>query len=164
MITLAIRLIVLSIAHAACSGTPSPTPTPSYSAATIATRPSAIADPASSAPGPPTSTSPESHLPLPPDYTPRGRRDPFTPIRAAEEPTRDRSILTSAKLTGIVRGSEGALALVETIDGTGFILRAGEGFGEGRLLDIGEDFALFDVRSPAASTPRRIVLRLEPRS
>ena len=162
MITLAIRLIVLSIAHAACSGTPSPTP--SYPAATIATRPSAIADPASSATGPPTSTSPESHVPFPPDYTPRGRRDPFTPIRAAQEPTRDRSILTSAKLTGIVRGSEGALALVETIDGTGFILRAGEGFGEGRLLDIGEDFALFDVRSPAASTPRRIVLRLEPRS
>ncbi len=103
-------------------------------------------------------------LAAPPDYTPRGRRDPFTPIRAAEEPTRDGSILASAKLTGIVRGSEGTLALVETIDGTGFILRAGEGFGEGRLLDIGEDFALFDVRSRAASTPRRIVLRLEPRS
>jgi hypothetical protein len=102
-------------------------------------------------------------MPPPLDYAPRGRRDPFTPVRAAAVPTRDRSILASAKLTGIVRGSDGALALVETIDGTGFILRAGEGFGEGRLLEIGEDFALFDVGS-SASSQRRIVLRLEPAS
>jgi hypothetical protein len=162
MITLAIRLIVLSIAHSACSGTPSPAATPSYPAASIATRPSAIADPSSSTPGTPTSTSLEQHMPPPLDYAPRGRRDPFTPVRAVAVPTRDRSILASAKLTGIVRGSDGALALVETIDGTGFILRAGEGFGEGRLLEIGEDFALFDVGSPSASSQRRIVLRLEP--
>ncbi|MGH7332950.1 MAG: hypothetical protein ACREKS_09445 [Candidatus Rokuibacteriota bacterium] len=71
-------------------------------------------------------------------------------------------MLTSARLTGIVRGPGGALALVETLDGTGFILHAGEDFGEGRLLDIGEDFALFDVGSPSASMPTLVVLRLEP--
>jgi hypothetical protein len=163
MITLTIRLIVLSIVHAACSGTPSPVATPSHSAASIATRPSTIVG-LSSTPGPPTLASLEPRMPTALDYAPRGRRDPFTPVRAAAVPTGGRSILTSAKLTGIVRGSHGALALVETIDGTGFILRAGEGFGEGRLLDIGEDFALFDIGSPSASTQRRIVLRLEPTS
>jgi hypothetical protein len=163
MITLAIRLIVLSIVHAACSGTPSPVATPSHSAASIATRPSTIADP-SSTPAPLTFAPLEPRMPTALDYAPRGRRDPFTPVKGAGAPTAGRSILTSAKLTGIVRGSDGALALVETIDGTGIILRAGEGFGEGRLLDIGEDFALFDVGSPSTSTQRRIVLRLEPTS
>jgi hypothetical protein len=67
-------------------------------------------------------------------------------------------------LTGIVQGPGGALALVETLDGTGHILRPGEGFGEGRLLEIGVDFALFDVSPTSELMPTRIVLRLEPTS
>lgn len=154
-------LMILSFVHAACSGTPSPTPTPSYSTAPPAAGPSKLADRAlvtSSVPAISTTSTP---LAPSVEYAPRGRRDPFTPVRVAEEAAPRRSILTSARLTGIVRSSHGAWALVETAEGTGFILRAGESFGEGRLLDIGEDFALFDVEPSSASMPTRVVLRLE---
>lgn len=154
MSTPATWLIVLAVMHTACSGTPSPVGPP--------TRPSKHAGQASAASSVP-ETSAITPLGPPVDYAARGRRDPFTPVRNAGEPGPDRSILRSARLTGIVRGAGGALALVEAIDGTGFILRAGESFGDGRLLAIGEDFALFAVGSgSAAAMPTRVVLRLEP--
>jgi Tfp pilus assembly protein PilP len=159
MSKLLMLLVPLSIMHAACRATPSPVTTPPYPSVPSAARPSTLGAVQASALAPPTSTP----LEAPVDYAPRGRRDPFAPLSAGRRAEPRRSILASARLTGIVRGARGSLALVETPDGTGIILRAGERLGEGRLLDIGEDFALFDLEVPA-STPTHVVLRLEPTS
>jgi hypothetical protein len=51
---------------------------------------------------------------------------------------------------------------VELPDGTGYILRAGDGIGEARLIRIGPDGAVFDVLPTAGRGAERIVLALGP--
>jgi hypothetical protein len=158
-------LAAVSIMHTACTGAPTPAGPPSYSMAQTA--PAKPADPAAASTSSPRAPTPSASPSLEPfrlpalQYAPRGRRDPFAPIRTGGEAATRRAVLMSARLTGIVRGPGGALALVETLDGTGHILRPGEGFGEGRLLEIGVDFVLFDVSPASELMPTRIVLRLE---
>ena len=43
-------------------------------------------------------------------------------------------VATAKKLTGIVRGPGTTLALVETQDGIGYILKPGDTLGDGRLV------------------------------
>ena len=54
--------------------------------------------------------------------------------------------------TGIIRGQQGPLALIEAPDGIGYILRAGDTLGDGRLEEIGQDSAIFTV-APHLSVP-----------
>ncbi len=126
--------------------------------ASVPTSPKSIAAPAP-APQPVASTTvAEPQAPPAVKYDAKGRRDPFENLEVREGasgPT-----LASAKLTGIVRGSQGPLALVETSDGLGYILKPGDTLGDGRLLEIGSDSVVFRIAVRTGSTTDRVVLRL----
>ncbi|HSE91958.1 MAG TPA: hypothetical protein VLF19_01530 [Methylomirabilota bacterium] len=88
----------------------------------------------------------------------RGRRDPFEPLVAREGAAG--TTVSSAKLTGIVRRGGTALALVETPDGLGYILKAGDTLGDGRVLEIGQNTVVFSIVPRPGITDNRVVLRL----
>ncbi len=97
--------------------------------------------------------------PAVPAYETHGRRDPFESLEVREGA--EGTLVTSAKLTGIVRrGRVPEMALVETSDGIGYILKVGDTLGNGRLVEIGSDVAIFSVAQRSGSTPKRVVLRL----
>lgn len=96
--------------------------------------------------------------PTGPKYEAKGRRDPFTIIERVEGP--GTMTVASAKLTGIVRGRQ-TLALVETQDGIGYILKTGDTLFDGRVVEIGSDSVVFAVTAkPGSTTSNRVVLRL----
>ena len=64
------------------------------------------------------------------------------------------------KLTGIVRSARTTLALVETQDGIGYILKPGDTLGDGRLLEIGADNVTFSVPAKPGAPINRVVLKL----
>jgi Tfp pilus assembly protein PilP len=68
--------------------------------------------------------------------------------------------VATTKLTGIVRSARTTLALVEAQDGVGYILRPGDTLGDGRLLEIGADTAVFAVSATPGSQSNRVVLKL----
>jgi hypothetical protein len=143
------------LALAAGCTSPAPTPTP-------VSNPQA---PVSTPPPPPAAGSTVAAAPIPPlpeprnlEYDPRGRRDPFETLEVREGasgPT-----VASARLTGIVRSGQGLLALVETADGLGYILKPGDTLGDSRLVEIGPDSVVFRVPTRAGSTTDRVVLKL----
>ena len=127
-----------------CGGSP-PAPPPQPPA-----RPAAPAA-APKAPEPP---------PLPPKpYEARGRRDPFRPLDITEGPKG--LTVTSLKLVGIIHGRQGFLALMETPDGLGYILRAGDVIGDGRVLEVGAESVTFGMIRRAGESPTRVVIRLK---
>jgi hypothetical protein len=93
-----------------------------------------------------------------PTYERRGRRDPFEPVQALQTGMTSPTI-AAAQLKGILRGRTPRV-LVETSDGLGYILAVGDTLGEGRLIEIGSDSAVFTVPARLGSTTDRIVLRL----
>jgi len=136
-----------------CSGTepPAAPPKPPTPAATPATP---------AAPGAPTvrPLDPGAGRVLPPiAYDAKGRRDPFTPVSLAGE---SKGInVTAAKLVGIVRAPQGNLALVEGPDGVGYILKNGDGLGNGRVTSITATTVTFAVAAqPGQATT--VTLRL----
>ncbi len=101
----------------------------------------------------------EQEKTLPPvSYEPKGRRDPFEQL----EVTGGAKGLTvsSTKLTGIVQSQRGTLALLEGSDGIGYILRPGDTLGDGRLLEVSSDRAVFNVLPRPGAPPTRVTLRL----
>jgi hypothetical protein len=52
------------------------------------------------------------------------------------------------------------MALVETADGLGYILKPGDTLGDGRLVQVGQDSVVFSVAARRGSTTNRVVLRL----
>ena len=91
-------------------------------------------------------------------YEHRGRRDPFEPVEALDASMSSPTVATS-RLKGIVR-SQTPRVLVETPDGLGYILKVGDVLGEGRLVEIGADSAVFSIPARRGSPTGRIVLRL----
>jgi hypothetical protein len=91
-------------------------------------------------------------------YDPKGRRDPFEPIEVTMDPKG--LTVASTRLTGIVWGKGETLALLEGADGIGYILRAGDTLGDGRLVEIGADSAVFSVVVRPGAGPSRVTLRL----
>ena len=145
-------IVGVAVSLTACSGG-NASQAPSASAPTA---------PMPAAPAPPqpvaSATAAEPSAPPPVKYDAKGRRDPFENLEVREGasgPT-----LASAKLTGIVRGSQGPLALVETSDGLGYILKPGDTLGDGRLLEIGPDSVVFRIAVRTGSTTDRVVLKL----
>jgi Tfp pilus assembly protein PilP len=106
-------------------------------------------------------TLPPVQVPEPdvPKYEPQGRRDPFETLEGAVGAGGGGSLVTTAKLTGIVRSTRATLALVETPEGIGYILRTGDTLGDGRLVEIGSDNVVFQVERPGESA-NRVVLRM----
>jgi hypothetical protein len=96
---------------------------------------------------------------LPPlAYDSKGRRDPFAPVSIARE---NRGInVTAAKLVGIVRSAQGALALVEGPDGVGYVLRNGDGLGNGRVTAITATTVTFALAAQPSQGPSTVTLRL----
>jgi hypothetical protein len=92
-----------------------------------------------------------------PSYEIKGRRDPFTTLETVSGPSG--LTVATTKLTGIVRGSS-TLALLETMDGIGYILRTGDTLGDGRLVEIGADNVVFAVAAKPGAPPSRVVLKL----
>jgi len=101
--------------------------------------------------------APPAAAPSNPTYDRKGRRDPFEPVptpHGGASPS-----VAGAQLRGILRGQTPRV-LVETSDGLGYILAVGDSLGEGRLIEIGSDSAVFRIPARAGSTNDRIVLRL----
>ncbi|PYN14873.1 MAG: hypothetical protein DME06_04135 [Candidatus Rokuibacteriota bacterium] len=92
-------------------------------------------------------------------YEPKGNRDPFIPLETTGGPKG--LTVASTRLTGIVWDQAGALALLEGADGIGYILRPGDTLGDGRLLEIGADNAVFSVAPRPGAPPTRLTLRLK---
>jgi hypothetical protein len=154
-------LVGLCVNVAACGGSPPPPPAAS------------TPKPVAAAPAPAVKTSPpaaagqsSSPLVVPPvvpqgdgtAYEAKGRRDPFVPLDVTGGP-RGLEVATT-KLTGIVRGARTTLALVEAQDGIGYILKPGDTLGDGRLLEIGADTAVFAVVARPGAQANRVVLKL----
>lgn len=155
----------LAAALAACGSPPPPPPAPPMPVrAPVAAAPSATTPVPPGAPAqpgqPPALVPPAPDVPQPPTitYEPKGRRDPFVTLEATTGPTGLQVV--STKLTGIVRGAKTTLALVETAEGIGYILKPGDTLGDGRLIEIGADSVVFQVTPRPGSTTNRVVLTL----
>jgi Tfp pilus assembly protein PilP len=135
----------------ACGSSPPPPPPPRPAAAAPAQAPSA-----QSAPLVPV-VPPEASVAVP-KYEPKGRRDPFETLVVREGS--GGLTVASTRLTGIVRSTRAALALIEAPDGIGYILKPGDTLGDGRLLEIGSDSVVFLVTAKAGAPANRVVLRL----
>ena len=143
----------------ACGGSPPPPPAaavkPVGAAPAVAPTPPPAATPAA---------GPLVSAPAVPDaggsqYDPKNRRDPFMSLDVTSGP-KGLEVATT-KLTGIVRGAGTTLALVETQDGIGYILKPGDTLGDGRLVEIGADTVIFAVGAkPGSPSPNRVVLKL----
>jgi hypothetical protein len=96
--------------------------------------------------------------PTSPKYDPRGRRDPFESLEARAGS--DRSSVIAAKLTGVIHGGPTSLALVETSDGIGYILKPGDTLADGQLLEIGATTVVFSIPPKPGATTNRVVLKL----
>jgi len=96
--------------------------------------------------------------PTSPKYDPHGRRDPFESLEARTGS--DRSSVTAAKLTGVIHGSSTPLALVETSDGIGYILKPGDTLADGQLLEISATAVVFSIPPKLGATTNRVVLKL----
>ena len=154
----------------ACGGGSPPTPTPSASkppapstpAPVASVRPGEPAQPAQpTQPTQPTQlvpTAPTVQAAEVPKYLDRGRKDPFTEVQLTAA-TGGLSVATT-KLTGIVRGPRSVLALLETQEGIGYILKPGDTLGDGRLMEIGADNVVFAVGPKSGAPAQRVVLRL----
>jgi hypothetical protein len=93
-----------------------------------------------------------------PKYADKGRKDPFTEVQLVTGA--GGLAVSSTKLTGIVRGPRSVLALLETPDGIGYILKPGDTLGDGRLMEIGADNVVFAVAPKPGTPAARVVLRL----
>ena len=93
-----------------------------------------------------------------PKYDSGGRRDPFESLESRLGS--DRSSVTTARLTGVIHSGGLALALVETSDGIGYILKPGDTLADGRLVEIGPSAAVFSITPKPGTTLNRVVLKL----
>ena len=65
--------------------------------------------------------------PLPPvAYEAKGRPDPFRSLAGRDSGESKGLTVASVKLVGVIQGREGSLALVETPDGLGYIVKIGD--------------------------------------
>ena len=141
-------VVVVAVVATACGGGTPPPP------------PVAVAPAAPSAAAPVVRPKePETSKALPPiAYEPKGRRDPFTPIFLGKD---NAGLSVSAvKLTGVVGGRGGLMALVEAPDGIGYILKPGDALGDGRVSGITPTSVTFAVTARGSQGASSLTLRL----
>jgi hypothetical protein len=155
--TRSLLLAGLTGALAACGGSPEPAP-PATPRPPVAAPAPAPADPATALKPPAAPALSDVTGPDIPKYEIKGRRDPFETLDPKDGLVA--SSLGAARLTGIVRSSSATLALVETPEGLGYILRPGDTLGEGRLLEIGSDSVVFQMTPKPGVPSNRVVLKL----
>ena len=84
--------------------------------------------------------------PLPPiAYEAKGRQDPFRSLAGRDTAESKGLTVASIKLVGVVQGRQGPLALVETPDGLGYIVKPGDVVGDGKVAEIGRDSVTFEL-------------------
>lgn len=139
--------MVITLAAGCGGGTPPPPPTAVAPAAPTAAAP--VVRP----------KEPETSKALTPiAYEPKGRRDPFTPIFLGKD---NAGLSVSAvKLTGVVGGGGGLMALVEGPDGIGYILKPGDALGDGRVTGITPTSVTFAVSARGSQSASSLTLRL----
>ena len=101
-----------------------------------------------------TSASPETGL----RYEAKGRRDPFAPLEILEGAKT--ATVAAAKLRGVIRSRTGPVALVDTADGVGYILKPGDTLADGRLIEIGQDSVVFAIVPRPGAATNRVTLTL----
>ncbi|MBI3031090.1 MAG: hypothetical protein HYY64_16425 [Candidatus Rokubacteria bacterium] len=143
---------------AGCGGPPAPAPAPPRPTTTAPAAPAPAAPTRPAAPPVAMPKEPEVKPLEPLAYDPKGRRDPFVTLVTAEG-TKGLAV-AAVKLVGIVHGRQGRLALVEAPDGLGYILKAGDQIGDGRVVDIGRDSLTFSVAARPGLPPTPVVKRL----
>jgi len=143
----------------AVAAAPAPTPAPPTAQGTS---PTAQGTPAQGTPG---TAQPAPFVVMPPvpqatgtAYDPKGRRDPFQALDLIGGPKG--LDVSTTKLTGIVRSASTTLALIETSDGIGYILKPGDTLGDGRLMEIAVDSVVFAVGAKPGFPTNRVVLKL----
>ena len=153
----------------ACGGSP-PAPKPTASQPPATSAPAPVASVRPEQPGQPAQpaqpTQPTQLVPAAPvlsaadvpKYEDKGRKDPFQEVQLSMA-SGGLSVATT-KLTGIVRGPRATLALLETQEGIGYILKPGDTLGDGRLMEIGADNVVFAVGPKPGAAAQRVVLRL----
>jgi hypothetical protein len=157
--------VVLTGMLAGCSGSPAPAPKPS--ALPIVGGPVTPPPPGPVPAAPAAGEAAPALVPLAPAipaapsfrYEARGRRDPFEVIEV-QKGGQAGLVVASAKLTGIVRNPSASLALIETQDGIGYILKPGDTLFDGRLVHIGVDSVVFNVADKPGSPTNQVVLKL----
>jgi Tfp pilus assembly protein PilP len=145
MKTRALALAAATSFVVAGCGSSSPPPPP----APVAVAPRPPVAPKEPEPGP-------TLAPIP--YEPKGRRDPFAALVLASGGKG--LTIGSAKLVGVIQGRSSPLALVETSEGIGYILKAGDTLGDGRVTEIGVDFVSFAVTPKPGEAGGSVTLRL----
>ncbi|PWU20840.1 MAG: hypothetical protein C5B48_11990 [Candidatus Rokuibacteriota bacterium] len=90
-------------------------------------------------------------------YEAKGRRDPFAPVVTSKEETG--LDVSTTKLVGVIQGHQ-LLALVESLDGHGYILKTGDVLGNGRITDVTLNSITFAVVAPASQRDTSLTLRL----
>ena len=139
--------VVAAVATACGGGTPPPPPVAVAPAAPSAAAP--VVRP----------KEPETSKALPPiAYEPKGRRDPFTPIFLGKDIAG--LSVSAVKLTGVVGGRGGLMALVEAPDGIGYILKPGDALGDGRVTGITPTSVTFAVTARGSQGASSLTLRL----
>ena len=152
----------------ACGGSPPPPPAAAPKPVAAAPSPAAVPSapkPVVPVPPAPGAVQPAPLVPVPAvpqataaNYDPKGRRDPFV---APDLTGGARGLeVSTTKLTGIVRSARTTLALVETQDGIGYILKPGDTLGDGRLMEIAVDSVVFAVAAKPGTSTNRVVLKL----
>lgn len=178
----ALGILGVTVTLAACGGSPPPAPAkpvaaPAPKPGTPPAAPKPVAAVQAGAPAKP-GTAPvpvpgsaqvadairaaaQTIAPPKPKYEVRGRRDPFENLDLAvkEREAAAGFSVAATKLTGIVQG-RAPLALVETAEGHGYILKPGDMLGDGRVVEIGRDKVVFAVPPKPGSPNNRVVLRL----
>ena len=91
-------------------------------------------------------------------YDAQGRRDPFLSLESRFGS--ERSTVASARLTGVIQSPSTAVALVETSDGIGYILKPGDTLAEGRLVEVGRNMVVFSIAPKPGAKSNRVVLKL----
>jgi hypothetical protein len=91
-------------------------------------------------------------------YEARGRRDPFAPLAAIEGSKT--STVAAARLRGVIQSGRGPVALVDTSDGVGYILKHGDTLADGRLVEISQDSVVFALAPRPGMGTNRVILKL----
>jgi len=91
-------------------------------------------------------------------YEPKGRRDPFTAIFLGKDSAG--LSVAAVKLTGVVGGRGGLMALVEGPDGIGYILKPGDALGDGRVTGLTPTSVTFAVSARGSQGASSLTLRL----
>ncbi|MFQ5519898.1 MAG: hypothetical protein ACE5FK_00740 [Candidatus Methylomirabilia bacterium] len=91
-------------------------------------------------------------------YLPKGRRDPFRPLPPPASAGELDLVLRAMKLVGVLQGREGRLALVESPEGLGYILKPGDVIGGAQVVKIENDTLIVRIRTASGATKLKMRL------